>query len=56
MVDTELEVSPPSPTPATDGYAGCFNDFIDDRVMTSVMIDDDLTPEVGMFDGLQRIA
>lgn len=53
MVETDLEVSPPSPAPTSDSYVGCFNDMIADRVMASVTVDDALTPEVRTV-GLQQ--
>lgn len=49
MIDSEVEVSPPSPAPTAEDYVGCFRDTVGDRVMTSVMTSDDLTAEVQRF-------
>lgn len=49
MVDSEVEVSAPSPAPTGDDYVGCFSDMVSDRVMTSVLTSDDLTPEVKRY-------
>lgn len=46
MVEYDLAVSPPSPAPTDASYVGCFNDMIDDRIMSTVLIMEDLTPEV----------
>lgn len=56
MVDSEIEVLPSSPAPTSDDHVGCFNDRIGDRVMTSVMIDDALTPEVSTVPTLRGFA
>lgn len=52
MVDHELEESPPSPAPTGDDYVGCFTDMVSDRVLTIVMTNEDLTPEVSLSDNL----
>lgn len=52
MVDYELEESPPSPAPTDDDYVGCFTDMVSDRVLTIVMTNEDLTPEVSLSDNL----
>lgn len=49
MVESELEVSPPSPAPTGDNYVGCFNDMVSDRVMTIVISSEDLTVEVSLL-------
>lgn len=48
MTDYGLEVSPPSHSPTGDGFLGCYNDMVGDRVLTSVTTNEDLTPQVSV--------
>lgn len=41
MANNDFEVSPPG-----DDYVGCYSDVVGDRVLTSVVTSEDLTPQV----------
>lgn len=46
MTDYDADASAPGLFPTSEDYVGCFNDLVADRVLTTVITDDFLTPAV----------
>lgn len=46
MTDYDVDVSMTTAAPTGDDYVGCYNDLVADRVLTNVITDDALTPDV----------
>ena len=48
MTDYDADVSSPGVVPTSGDYVGCYNDLVGDRILSTVLTDDALTPAVSI--------